>query len=94
MALRSVRAAQHPHDRLDVPLRQASIRTPGARRMNIVDRVRGEFVEMRGFSPTVQQAARLFDLPADQCRDILTSLEREGFLTHTADGRYRLQRRA
>jgi DNA-binding IclR family transcriptional regulator len=60
-------------------------------RRPVVDRVRGEFIEMRGFSPTVQQAARLFDLPSDACRDVLSSLEREGFLTCTPDGRYRLQ---
>ena len=92
MALRSVPAAHHPGDPLDIPLRPASVRTLSPRRTTVVDRVRGEFVEMRGFSPTVQQAARLFDLPAEACRDILTDLEREGFLTHTADGRYRLQR--
>lgn len=95
MALRSqVRAPQAP-DPLDVPLRPLSIRSmpprSTARAVNIADRVRGEFVEMRGFSPTVQQAARLFDISADACRDVLTTLEREGFLTRTRDGRYRLQ---
>jgi hypothetical protein len=57
---------------------------------NVVDRVRGEFVEMRGFSPTVEQAARLFDLPMDECGQILGGLVQEGFLRRTADGRYRL----
>jgi hypothetical protein len=94
MALRSqVKAPQAP-DPLDVPLRPLSIRSmprSAARAVNIADRVRGEFVEMRGFSPTVQQAARLFDISADACRDVLTTLEREGFLTRTRDGRYRLQ---
>ena len=91
MAVRSVSGARRDPERLDIPFRSVSMRTLPPRRSNVVDRVRGEFVEMRGFSPTVQQAARLFDLPADACRDILSSLEREGFLTHTADGRYRLQ---
>ena len=94
MALRSqVKAPQAP-DPLDVPLRPLSIRSmprSAARAVNIADRVRGEFVEMRGFSPTVQQAARLFDISADACRDVLTTLEREVFLTRTRDGRYRLQ---
>ena len=60
------------------------------RRPDVATRVRGEFFEMRGFSPTVEQAARLFDLPMDECRRVLSSLEREGFLRRTPDGRYRL----
>jgi hypothetical protein len=43
---------------------------------------------MRGFSPTVEQAARLFAIPTDECQRILTNLVR--FLHRTADGRYRL----
>lgn len=54
------------------------------------DRVRGEFVEMRGFSPTIEQAARLFHLSPEECQHILGSLVQEGFLRRTADGRYRL----
>ena len=96
MALRSRVGASASSDPLDIPLRPVSIRSlptrQGPRQTDVADRVRGEFVEMRGFSPTVQQAARLFDLPPDACRDVLSALEREGFLTHTADGRYRLQR--
>jgi hypothetical protein len=95
MALRSRLGAPQPADPLDIPLRPLTIRSVGARQaprpVTVADRVRGEFVEMRGFSPTVQQAARLFDLPADACRDVLAALEREGFLTRTPDGRYRLQ---
>ena len=34
-------------------------------------RVRCEFVEMRGFSPTVQQAARLFQINQDECGRLL-----------------------
>ena len=60
--------------------------TPG----DVVNRVRGEFAEMRGFSPTVQQAARLFDLSMEECGRILAGLVNEGFLRCTADGRYRL----
>ena len=56
---------------------------------DVVDRVRGEFAEMRGFSPTVEQAARLFDLPTEECRQILGRLVQEGFLRRTPDGRYR-----
>ena len=58
--------------------------------VEIVDRVRGEFVEMRGFSPTVDQAARLFHINREECDHILTGLVDEGFLKRTPDGRYRL----
>lgn len=45
---------------------------------------------MRGFSPTVQQAARLFQLNQDECGQLLTRLVQEGFLRQTPDGRFRL----
>jgi hypothetical protein len=67
-----------------------SIRSLDHRAVDVVSRVRGEFFEMRGFSPTVEQAARLFDLPRDECGRVLSNLEREGFLRRTPDGRYRL----
>jgi hypothetical protein len=54
-----------------------------------VDRVRGEFIEMRGFSPTRAQAVRLFALSPDECDRILARLVTEGFLRQSADGRYR-----
>ena len=62
----------------------------GSKPADPTDRVRGEFFEMRGFSPTVDQAARLFNLPREECRRILRGLVQEGFLHCTADGRYRL----
>ena len=77
------------HDVIPKPL---AIRTLDYRRgeqTDVTSRVRGEFVEMRGFSPTIEQAARLFDLSADECGRVLNSLEREGFLRRTPDGRYR-----
>jgi DNA-binding IclR family transcriptional regulator len=55
-----------------------------------IDRVRGEFREMRGFSPTLDQAARLFDLPRDECDRVLRSLVSDGSLRKCEDGRYRL----
>ena len=45
---------------------------------------------MRGFSPTVEQAARLFDLSRDECTEVLGGLVQQRFLTRTSDGRYRL----
>jgi hypothetical protein len=67
------------HPRAARPLRTA-----------VADRVRCEFVEMRGFSPTVDQAARLFQLTREECGHVLKGLVDEGFLRKTPDGRYRL----
>ena len=64
-----------------------SRRAPARR---LVDRVRSEFNEMQGFSPTLDQAARLFSLSRDECHRVFTHLLREGFLGCSADGRYRL----
>lgn len=81
---------------LDVAPRPLSItslnyrRTTVPARQDLTERVRCEFVEMRGFSPTVEQAARLFQLGAEECRDILKRLVDEGFLRHMPDGRFRL----
>ena len=88
-----VQARKHTQESpLDgVSPRPLSIRSLDRRAgVDVVSRVRGEFVEMRGFSPTVEQAARLFDLSRDECRLVLSGLEREGFLRRTPDGRYRL----
>jgi hypothetical protein len=59
-------------------------------RGDVEARVRCEFVEMRGFSPTVQQAARLFQINPEECGRLLTRLVQEGFLRQTPDGRFRL----
>ena len=59
-------------------------------RADVTDRIRCEFVEMRGFSPTVDQAARLFQVSREECIQVLKTLVDEGFLRHTPDGRYRL----
>lgn len=89
--VRATTATPHRSRSLDIRPQPLSIRALDYRRAgDVVNRVRGEFVEMRGFSPTVEQAARLFDLSADECGRILNGLVREGFLRCTADGRYRL----
>ena len=75
---------------LDVAPKPLAIRSLDYRLRDLASRVRGEFSEMRGFSPTIEQAARLFDLSRDECLRVLSSLEREGFLRRTPDGRYRL----
>ena len=73
-------AAGNPHDR-------KRRRLPARR---LIERVRGEFNEMQGFSPTLDQAARLFSLSRDECHRVFAQLLREGFLGCSADGRYRL----
>jgi len=78
---------------LDITPRPLAISTLNYRRASAPDietRVRCEFFEMRGFSPTVQQAARLFQLQPDECGRVLTRLVQEGFLRQTPDGRFRL----
>ena len=87
------RVASRRPDLLDIPLKPVSMRTLTTRPApagDAVERIRGEFVEMRGFSPTLPQAARLFHLPQDECSRVLTVLLKEGFIRQTADGRYRL----
>ena len=69
-----------------------AVDSPLIARPEKLERVRGEFVEMRGFSPTLDQAARLFDLPREECSRVLTNLTTEGFIRQTSDGRYRLTR--
>ena len=79
---------------LDLRPRPLSIR-PGEHRgplpADVVERVRSEFVEMRRFSPTLAQAARLFDLPAEDCDLLFSGLVQDGFLHRAPDGRYHLQ---
>jgi hypothetical protein len=92
MPMRATKASHFPSPLADIPFRALSM--PTARkpsmRVDVTDRIRCEFVEMRGFSPTVDQAARLFQVSRDECVRVLTRLVDEGFLRHTADGRYRL----
>jgi hypothetical protein len=91
MAPRSSALPRSSTPSLDIPLKNASIRTlDGRRPSGAIDRVRGEFAEMRGFSPTLDQAARLFDLPKEECDRVLGSLVRDGSLCRCEDGRYRL----
>ena len=59
-----------------------------AARAALVDRIRGEFLELRGLSITVEQAARLFGGPPAACARILIGLVAEGLLHLRTDGRY------
>ena len=59
----------------------------------LVERVRREFSDMRGLSPTIAQARRLFHLADEECLEVFAQLLQEGFLDLCADDRYRLKRR-
>lgn len=86
-----------PHRSLHVPLRPLRIpsiaRTHKPADQKLVERVRREFSDMRGLSPTIAQARRLFNLPDDECLGIFAQLLQEGFLDLCADDRYRLKSR-
>jgi hypothetical protein len=85
---------------LNLPLRPLRIqpisRTPVDKPADqkLVERVRREFSDMRGLSPTIAQARRLFNLPDDECLGIFAQLLQEGFLDLCADDRYRLKGRS
>jgi hypothetical protein len=64
-------------------------RTPADQKL--VERVRREFSDMRGLSPTMAQAARLFHLAHEECFEIFRQLLQEEFLVLGADNRYRLK---
>ena len=52
----------------------------------IVQRVRGEYLEMPGLSLTERQAARLWHLEPEACRALFKALVESGFLRHTPRG--------
>lgn len=96
MRVRFPKSVRFPASLADIqfkalPMPAAKYRkTSSSARADVVDRIRCEFFEMRGFSPTVDQAARLFQVNREECVQILRNLVEEGFLTMTPDGRFRL----
>jgi len=52
----------------------------------IVQRVRGEYLEMPGLSLTERQAARLWHLEPEACRVLVKALVESGFLRDTPRG--------
>jgi hypothetical protein len=66
----------------------AGERRDDAGRRRLVDRIRGEFLEMRGLALTARDAARLLGVPPAVCARILHTLITEGSLRLTQDGRY------
>jgi CRP-like cAMP-binding protein len=94
MPMRATKASHFPPSLADIQFKALSMpatsRRPSSMRIDVTDRIRCEFVEMRGFSPTVDQAARLFQVSREECVRVLKKLVDEGFLRQTNDGRYRL----
>jgi len=52
----------------------------------LADRVRGEYNEMPGLQLTIPQAARLWGLEPEACRDVVNLLIDAAFLRRTPDG--------
>lgn len=94
MPMRATKAPQFPPSLADIHFKALPMpmlrRRDAQARSDVTDRIRCEYVEMRGFSPTVDQAARLFQVSREECLRVLKTLVDEGFLRQTRDGRYRL----
>jgi hypothetical protein len=52
----------------------------------LVERVRGEYLEMPGLQLTIPQAQRLWGLDGETCAALLTALIEQRFLLRTAAG--------
>ena len=77
-----------------IPFRIPALKRPPADRpadQKLVERVRREFSDMRGLSPTLAQAGRLFHLADQECCEIFAQLLHEGFLDLCPDQKYRLK---
>ncbi len=56
--------------------------------VEIVKRIRVEYVEMPDLRLSLAQARRLWNLPADLCETALSTLVQSGFLARTPDGSF------
>jgi hypothetical protein len=54
---------------------------------SVIERVRGEFIEMPGLQLTMAQAARLWGLEMNACRHVVDVLVESAFLRWTAGGK-------
>ncbi len=63
--------------------------TPDAIASSVVQRIRGEYLEMPGLTLTVRQAARLWGLGVPQSQRVLSELVESRFLVADASGAYR-----
>lgn len=57
-------------------------------REDLLNCVRGQYIEMPGLRLTLAQAARLLDLDQDLARTVLATLVASGFLILTSSGKY------
>lgn len=55
---------------------------------DVLQRVRGEYLEMPGLRLTVEQARRLWRMTARECDRVLDALVAERFLSRTRDGAF------
>lgn len=63
--------------------------TRDASTSSLVQRIRGEYLEMPGLTLTVRQAARLWGLEVPQSQRLLSALVDSQFLVADARGAYR-----
>ena len=86
------RSSSHPPRPLDAAVSSADRvwMHPHNLEPSLVTRVASEFREMPGLMLTLDQAARLFDLAAEECWGIFEKLQRDGVIEHGEDGLYRL----
>jgi hypothetical protein len=56
--------------------------------VDLLPRIRGEFLEMPGLRLTEPQARRLWNLDAPSCSAMLSALVESGFLFRTRDGSF------
>lgn len=57
-------------------------------RGGLLERARGEYLEMPGLSLTLEQAQRLWALDRATCTGVLAGLVRSGFLRQRRDGSF------
>jgi Fic family protein len=55
---------------------------------DMLQRIRGEFVEMPGLRLTAAQAQRLWGLERPTCEELLRKLVNDNFLSQTRDGSF------
>jgi hypothetical protein len=54
----------------------------------LLQRIRGEYLEMPGLRLTAEQARRLWSLDLITCRSLLDALVEANFLRRSGDGKY------
>jgi hypothetical protein len=59
-----------------------------ADRVTLLERIRGEYLEMPGLRLTPVQARRLWGLDLTECQDLLDDLVSSRFLKRSPDGAY------